>query len=117
MQWYAGSPQIGSFIFHVGSLGSVCLSDPINSGPSVGKNAAMATLETSVGSYSEVNSPVSIKPTKGSTVKELDKIMENLDLEESLGYSNRNSDENLDMSHNYSEEDFMVFYGNISNNS
>jgi hypothetical protein len=117
MQCYAGSPQIGSFIFHVGSLGSVCLLDPINSGPSVGKNAAAATLETSVGSYSEVNSPVSIKLTKGSTVKELNKIMENLDLEESLGYSNRNSVEKLDKSHNYSEEDFMVCYGNISNNS
>jgi hypothetical protein len=27
------------------------------------------------------------------------------------------SDENLDKSHNYSEEDFMVCYGNVSNNS
>jgi hypothetical protein len=41
--------------------------------------------------------------------------MENIDLEESLGYSNRSSDENLDMSHSYSEEDFMVCYSNISN--
>jgi hypothetical protein len=109
--------MIGSFNFHVGSLGFVRLSDPINSGPSVGKNAAAATSKTSIGSSSEVNSPVSIKLTKGSTVEELDEIMENLDLEESLGYSNRSSSENLDRSHNYSEEDFMVCYGNISNNS
>jgi hypothetical protein len=39
------------------------------------------------GSSSEVNSPFSIKPTKGSTIEELDKIMENLDLEESSGSS------------------------------
>jgi hypothetical protein len=50
------------------------------------KIAIAATSETSVGSSSKVNSPVSIKPTKGSTVEELDEIMENLDLEESSGY-------------------------------
>jgi hypothetical protein len=60
---------IGSFNFHFGSLGSVRLSDPIKSGLSVEKSTIMATPETSVGSSSEVNSPVSIKPTKGSTVK------------------------------------------------
>jgi hypothetical protein len=60
---------------------------------------------------------VSIKLTKGSTVEELDEIMENLDLEESLGYSNRSSSKNLDRSHNNSEEDFMVCYDNISNNA
>jgi hypothetical protein len=109
--------MIESFNFHVGSLGSVRLSDPINSGPSAGKTAAVTTSETSVGSSSEVNSPVSIKPTKGSTVDELDEIMENLDLEESLGYSNRSSDKNLNRSHSYSEEDFMVCYVSISNNS
>jgi hypothetical protein len=43
--------------------------------------------------------------------------MENLDPEESLGYSNRSSSKNLDRSHNNSEEDFMVCYDNISNNS
>jgi hypothetical protein len=76
---------IGSFDFHVESLGSARLSDPIKLGPSAGKTAIVATLETSAGSSSEVNSPVSIKPTKGSTVEELGKIMENLDLEESSG--------------------------------
>jgi hypothetical protein len=42
--------------------------------------------------------------------------MKNLDLDESWGYSDMGSDKNLDKSHNYSEEDFMVCYGNISNN-
>jgi hypothetical protein len=32
---------IGSFNFHVGSLGSVRLSDPIKSGPSAGKTAVV----------------------------------------------------------------------------
>jgi hypothetical protein len=108
---------IGSFNIRVGFLGSIRLSDMINSGPSAGKIVAAATSEISVGSSSEVNSPVRIKPRKGSTVEELDEIMVNLDLEESLGYSSRSSDENLDRSHIYSEEDFIVCYRNISNNS
>jgi hypothetical protein len=86
-------------------------------GPSAGKTATAANSETSVGSSSEVNSPVSIKPTKGSTIEELDEIMENLDLEESSGYSDMGSDKNLDKSSNYSKEDFMVCYGNVSDNS
>jgi hypothetical protein len=105
---------IGSFNFHVESLGSARLSDPIKSGPSAGKTAIVATLETSAGSSSEVNSPVSIKPTKGSTVEELDKIMENLDLEESLGSSTAVSDEKVG---NTSEKDFITGCGNVSGSS
>jgi hypothetical protein len=97
---------IGSINFRVGSLGSVCLSDLENSGPSPGKTSITATSETLVGSSIELNSPVSIKPTKESTVEELDEIMENLDLDKSLGYSNMSSDENLNSSHNYSEKGF-----------
>jgi hypothetical protein len=110
---------IGSFNFRVGSLGSVRLSDLINSGSSVGKTAIATTSKTSVGSSSEVNSPISIKPTKrkGSTIEELDEIMETLDLEESSGYSDRASDENFDNVSNYSEEDFMACYDNFSVNS
>jgi hypothetical protein len=59
---------------------------------------------------------VSVKPTKGSTVKELDEIMENIDLDESLGYSDMGFEKNLNQSNNYSKEDFMVCYGNVSNN-
>jgi hypothetical protein len=53
---------IGSLNFRVGSLGSTRLSDPINSGPSAGKTTPVARSESSVGSSSEVNSPVSFKP-------------------------------------------------------
>jgi hypothetical protein len=87
---------IRSFNFRVGSLGSVRLSDLVNLGPSAGKATIAATSETLVGSSSEVNSPVSIKTAKGSTVKELDEIMENLDLDESSGYPVKGSDQNLD---------------------
>jgi hypothetical protein len=90
---------IRSFNFRIGSLGSVRLSGLVNSGPSVRKTAIVATSETSVGSSSEVNSPVSIKPTKGSTVEELDEIMKNLDLDESSGSEDIGSDKNLDKSH------------------
>jgi hypothetical protein len=72
---------IGSFNFHVESLGSVRLFDPINLGPSAGQTAIAATSETSVGSSNEVNSTINIKlmKSKGNTVEEINKIMENLD--------------------------------------
>jgi hypothetical protein len=108
---------IGSFNFCVGSLGSTRLSDPIESGPSARDNTTMATPEAPVGSSSEANSSVSIKPTKGNTVEGLDKIIENLGLEESSGHQDSGSDKNSSKSNRYSEEDFMVYYGNISNNS
>jgi hypothetical protein len=41
--------------------------------------------------------------------------MENLDLDELLGYLYMGFDDNLDKSNSYSEEDFMVCYGNVSN--
>jgi hypothetical protein len=87
---------IGSLNFHVGSLGSVRLSDP-----SAGKTASAARSESSVGSSNEVNSPVSFKLTESikGTVEELDEIMENLDLGEASGYSEKGSDENFDSNH------------------
>jgi hypothetical protein len=106
---------IGSFSFRVESLGSVRLSDPIKSGPSAGRTAISGTPEASVGSSSEVNSPVSIKPARGDTVEQLDEIMENLDLEESPGHQDMSFDENSINSNSYSKEDFMICYHNISN--
>jgi hypothetical protein len=107
---------IGSLNFHVGSLGSVCLSDPINTGPSVGKTASAARSESSVGSSSEVNSPVSFKPMENikSTVEELEEILENLNLGESSGYSDKVSDKNFD---NYIVKDFTTRSGGVSDNS
>jgi hypothetical protein len=111
--------MIGSFNFHVGSLGSLSLSDLIPSGPSNGKTAHASTPATFVGSSSEVNLPASIKPTEGkrSIVKKLDEIMENLDLKESSDYSDMASEGNPDSISNYSEEDFITRYGDVSYSS
>jgi hypothetical protein len=81
---------IGSFNFRVGSLGSARLLDPVKSGPSARDTTSMATPEASVGSSNEANSPISVKPTKG-TAEELDEIMENLDLKEFSGHQDSDS--------------------------
>jgi hypothetical protein len=111
--------MIGSFNFHVGSLGSIGLSDPVSLGLSAEKTTVAETSRTSVGSSSEVNSPLNIKLTerKGNTIEEFDKIMENLDLKESSGYSDMVSDGNSNNISNYYEEDFIAHYGNVSGNS
>jgi hypothetical protein len=49
----------GSPNFHVGSLGPIRLSDPVKPGLSASKSKTEATSESSEGSSSEVNSPVS----------------------------------------------------------
>jgi hypothetical protein len=89
---------IGSLNFRVSSLRSILLSDPINSGPSAGKIASAARSESSVGSSSKLNSPVSFASTEKieDTIEEVDKIMENLDLGESLGHSDKGSNESFD---------------------
>jgi hypothetical protein len=51
--------MIGSLNFHVGSLGSIRLSDPAKPGPSASESKTVAMSESSEGSSSEVNSPVS----------------------------------------------------------
>jgi hypothetical protein len=76
---------IESLSFCVGSSGSVRLSDPVKPSLSARDTTIMTTLEASVGSSSEANSPVSTKSTKNIVVEGLDEIMGNLDLEESLG--------------------------------
>jgi hypothetical protein len=105
-----------SLNFHVDSLGSICLSDPINSGLSARKTASAARSEMSVGSCSEVNSPVSFKPMKDieDIVEELNEIMENLDLGKSSGYSDKGSNESLD---NYLVKDFTIRSGGVSDSN
>jgi hypothetical protein len=90
----------GSLNFRVGSLGSICLLDRTESGPSAGKTVTAAMSESSVGSSSEVNSPVSFTTIENieDKIKKLGETMENLDLGEQSG-------------------DFMVCYGSISNKS
>jgi hypothetical protein len=64
---------IGSLSFYVGPSGSTCLLDPAESGPSASKAKTITLFGSSVGSSSEVNSPVSFAATE-NTKKELEKL-------------------------------------------
>jgi hypothetical protein len=104
---------IGSLNFRAGALGSTRLSDPTKLDPSAGKTVTTAKSESSVGSSSKVNSPVSLTTTGNieDKIEELDKIMENLDLGESTGHS--------DFSQNFRKNtaaDFTTRNGGVSNN-
>jgi hypothetical protein len=55
---------IGSLSFYVGPSGSTRLSDPAKSGPSASKAERITKSGSSVGSSSEVNSPVSLTATE-----------------------------------------------------
>jgi hypothetical protein len=55
---------IGSLSFYIGPSGSTSLSDPVKSGPSTSKTKTITMSGSSVGSSSEVNSPVSLSATK-----------------------------------------------------
>jgi hypothetical protein len=104
---------IGSLNFCVGALGSTRLSDPTKLDPLARKTATTTKSESSAGSSSEVNSPVSFT-TAGNiedTIKKLDEIMKKLDLGEPMGHS--------DFSHNFSKDttmDFTTRNGGVSNN-
>jgi hypothetical protein len=91
---------IRSLSFCVRSLGSIRLSDPRKLDPSADKTTTMAVSESSVGSSSEVNSPVSLATMENmeDKIEELDKTMENLDLGEH-------------------SEDFTFCYDNLSDKS
>jgi hypothetical protein len=77
---------IGSLNFRIGSLGSIRLLDPAKPDPSASETKTIAITESSVGSSSEANSPVSFATTEilGEKIEELDKTMENLDLGDQL---------------------------------
>jgi hypothetical protein len=77
---------IESLNFHVGSLGSIHLSDPAKPDPSAIEVKAIAMIESSVDSSSEANSPVSFATTEivEENIAELDETMENLDLGDQL---------------------------------
>jgi hypothetical protein len=51
---------------------------------------------------------------KRSIVEKLNEIMENLDLKESSDYSDMASEGNPDSISNYSKEDFIARYGDVS---
>jgi hypothetical protein len=77
---------IGSLNFRVGSLGSIRLSDPMKPGPSATKSKIETMSESSEGSSSEVNSPVSSMEIEAETREfaESDETMGNFDLEVQL---------------------------------
>jgi hypothetical protein len=77
---------IGSLNFRVGSLGSIRLLDPAKPDPSANEAKTIAMSESSAGSSSEANSPVSFATAKitGAKIAELDETMENLDLGDQL---------------------------------
>jgi hypothetical protein len=74
---------IGSLNFRVGSLGSIRLSDPAKPGPSATKSKTETMSESSEGSSSEVNLPVSSMEIEAEKREfaEGDETMENFDLE------------------------------------
>jgi hypothetical protein len=55
---------IGRLHFRVGSLGSIRLSDPVKPDPSASEAKTITMSESSVGSSSEANSPVSFATTE-----------------------------------------------------
>jgi hypothetical protein len=69
---------IRSLNFRVGSLGSIRLLDPVKPDPSASKAKTIAMSESSVGSSSKANSPVSFATTEitGEKIGELDETME-----------------------------------------
>jgi hypothetical protein len=75
---------IGSLNFCVGSLGSIRLSDPAKPGLSASESKTVAMTESSEGSSSEVNSPVSFAEAEEEKIAEGDETMENFDLEVQL---------------------------------
>jgi hypothetical protein len=91
---------IGSLNFHIRSLGLIRLSNSTKSDPSASKTTTIAMSESSVGSSSEVKSPVSFATTEeiGGKIEELDETMDNLDLGDQL-------------------EDFMICYDDTSDKS
>jgi hypothetical protein len=89
---------IGSLSILIGSSGSTRLSDLTKPDPSVSEPETVAMMESSEGSSSEVNSPVSLGEVQEGKIAEGDETMENFDLEVQL-------------------EDLMICHDNTSDKS
>jgi hypothetical protein len=74
--------MIGSLSFCIRLSGAICPSDPMKLDPTVNKVKTVTMSGSSVGSSSEVNSPVSFTTAEdtGEKIKELDKITDKLDI-------------------------------------
>jgi hypothetical protein len=75
---------IGSLNFRIGSLGSIRLLDLAKLGPSASEPKIVAMSESSEGSSSEINSPVSFAETEEGKIAGGDETMENFNLEVQL---------------------------------
>jgi hypothetical protein len=77
---------IGSLSFYVGPSGSTRLSDPAKSGPSAIKAERITISGSSVGSSSEVNSPVSLTTTENmqKRLEEFDETRGNPNMEDTV---------------------------------
>jgi hypothetical protein len=75
---------IGSLNFLVGSLGSIHLPDLTKMGPLASEPETVAISESSEGSSSKVNSPVSLTEVEEGKIAGGDETMENFDLEVQL---------------------------------
>jgi hypothetical protein len=75
---------IGSLNFHVGSLDSIRLSDPMKPDLSASEPETVAMSESSEGSSSEVNSSVSLTEAEEGKIAGGDKTMGNFGLEVQL---------------------------------
>jgi hypothetical protein len=71
---------IESLNFRVGLLGSIHLSDPVTADPSASEPKIVAMSESSEGSSSKVNSPVSLAEATEGKIAGGDEIMKNFDL-------------------------------------
>jgi hypothetical protein len=80
---------IGSLSFCVGLSGSIRPSDPTKLDSSASKIKTITMSGLSVGSSSEVNSPVSFATAEdtGGKIKEFDETTKKLDIEETVGQS------------------------------
>jgi hypothetical protein len=107
---------IGSLNFRVGSLGLIRLSDPMKTGPLASEPETVAMSESSEGSSSEVNSPISLAEAKEGKIVGSDETMENFDLEVQLedlmSYHGDTSDQSIDtwkIGLELSEDDISIF--------
>jgi hypothetical protein len=83
----------GSLSFYIGPLGSTRLSDPTKSGPLASETERITAYGSSVGSSSEVNSPVSLTATEDmkEKIKEFYKTQGKPDIEEAAAKTHDSS--------------------------
>jgi hypothetical protein len=98
--------MIGSLSFCVGLSGSICPSDPMKLDSSASKIRRITMSGSSVGSSSEVNSPVSFATAEdiGEKIKDFDETTEKFDIDETVGQSY------------LSQKDFITQTGGVSGN-